>query len=198
MTIAHIHLPGLDAPKVLAIVEPILATHRVDGVELMWRGERDGKVLVLSIEKPGTQKTGEGITIELCSEISRELGAAFDETEVIGGRYRLEVGSPGVERKLYLPDDYRRFAGHEIKVALSESSSIEGFVGQKTIRGTLFGLDEGGRVILETDHGQITLSSDQISNARLVFNWGQPKRQTGRPRHPTSAGSRRGNAKRSS
>lgn len=198
MTIAHTRLPGLDAPKVLAIVEPVLASHGVDGVELEWRGDKDGKVLVLSIEKPGTQRTGDGITIDLCSEISRELSAAFDETDVIGGRYRLEVGSPGVERRLYLPDDYRRFAGQEIKVTLSTPSEIDGFLGQKTIRGTLFGFDEGGRVVLETDHGQITLSLDEISNARLVFNWGNPKRKTGRARRPTSAGTRRGNSKRSS
>jgi ribosome maturation factor RimP len=198
MTIAHTKLPGLDAPKVLAIVEPVLAAHRVDGVELMWRGDKDGKVLVLSIEKPGTQRTGDGITIELCTDIARALSEAFDETEVIGGRYRLEVGSPGVERRLYLADDYRRFAGQEVKVTLIEPIDVEGFLGQKTIRGTLFGLDEGGRVVLETDHGHITLSFEQITIARLVFNWGQPKRKTGRPKRPPGAGARRANSKRSS
>ncbi len=197
MTIAHTKLPGLDAPRVLAIVEPVLAAHRVDGVELLWRGDKDGKVLVLTIEKPGSTRTGDGITIDLCTEISRQLSAAFDETEVIAGRYRLEVGSPGVERRLYLPDDYRRFAGQEVKVKLSEPSELDGFVGQKTIRGTLFGLDDDGRMVLETDHGNITLSLDEISSAQLVFTWGQPKRASGRPRRQDGAGARRRNSKRS-
>lgn len=197
MTIAHTKLPGLDAPRVLAIVEPVLAAHRVDGVELVWRGDKDGKVLVLTIEKPGAQRTGDGITIDLCTEISRELSAVFDETDVISGNYRLEVGSPGVERKLYLPDDYRRFAGQEIKVRLSEPSELDGFLGQKTIRGTLFGLNEEGLVGLETDHGNISLSLDEISSAQLVFTWGQPKRAGGRPRRQDGAGSWRRNSKRS-
>lgn len=198
MTIAHTQLPGLDAPKVLAIVEPVLASHHVDGVELIFRGDKDGKVLLLSIEKPGTQRTGDGITIDLCTEISRALSAAFDETEVIGGRYRLEVGSPGVDRKLYLADDYRRFAGQEVKITLSVPLDIEGFSGQKTIRGNLFGLDEKGRVVVETDHGEIALTFEQILSTRLVFTWGKPKRSTGRAKRPTSAGARRRNSKRSS
>lgn len=186
MAIAHTKLPGLDQEKVLALVEPVLSTHRVDGVELMFRGDRDGKVLVLTIEKPGTQRTGEGITIDLCTEISRKLSELFDEAEAIPGNYRLEVGSPGVERQLYVAGDYQRFAGQEVKVTLVDPSEQEGFIGQKTVRGTLFGLDEGGRVVLETDHGNIPFLLNEISSARLVFNWNQPKRSSGRRRRPDS------------
>jgi ribosome maturation factor RimP len=180
MSIAHTKLPGLDEAKILAMVEPVLATHREDGVELVLRGERGGRVLMLTIEKPGTQRTGEGITIEICTEISRKISEAFDESDAIPGNYRLEVGSPGVERQLYLKEDYERFAGQEVKVKLNEPSTREGFIGQKTIRGTLFGLDEEGRVVLETDHGTIPLPFSEISVARLVFSWNQPKRKMGR------------------
>jgi ribosome maturation factor RimP len=198
MTIAHTKLSGLDQEKVLAIVEPILNAHRVDGVELIWRGDREGRVLALTIEKPGSQRTGDGITLDLCTEISRSLSAAFDEIEVISGHYRLEVGSPGVDRPLYLEDDYRRFAGQEVKVKLTEPSTLEGFVGQRMIRGTLFGFDETGRVVLETDHGNITLAFDQISSARLVFSWNQSKRSSGRRKRPHDSGEKRRTTKRSS
>src|SRR5690606_18370122 len=111
---AHTKLSGLDQEKILALVEPVLSAHRVDGVELIWRGDREGRVLSLTIEKPGSKRTGDGITLDLCTEISRNLSAAFEETDVISGTYRLELGSPGVDRPLYLEDDYRLFAGQQI------------------------------------------------------------------------------------
>lgn len=197
MSIAYKKLPGVDEAKLLALVEPILATHRVDGVELIFRGDRGGKVLVLTIEKPGTQRTGDGITIDLCTEISRKISLGLDEADILPGNYRLEVGSPGVERQLYSRADYERFAGQEIKVKLHEASTFEGFVGQKTIRGNLFGLNEAGLVVLETDHGAISIEMESISSARLVFSWNQPKRSAGRKR-PIHSGAKPRTTKRSS
>lgn len=198
MTIAFTKLPGLDQDKILSLVEPVLAKHGVDAVELIWRGDPEGKVLDLTLEQPGSKRSGEDITIELCSDISRELSALFDADEsILPGKYRLEVGSPGVERALYLPDDYKRFAGHDVKVKLLEPSEDEWFVGQMTIRGNLFGLDGEGRVVLETDHGNVILSLEQISSTRLVFNWGPTKRAAGGKRPPAGSGPKSREMKRS-
>ena len=110
MTIAHEKLPGLDRERVLAAVEPILAAHRVDAVELVFKTDRSGWVLELTLEKAGERVPGAGITLELCADISREVSAALDVADCIPHRYRLEVGSPGVERALYSLADYERFA----------------------------------------------------------------------------------------
>ena len=140
-----------------------------------------------TLEVPGSQKSGEGITIDLCAEISRELSAVLDESELISAKYHLEVGSPGVERALYQPSDYERFAGQDVKVKLEEALELEGFIGQRTIRGTLLGLSESANPLLNTDHGSIELSFDNILSARLVFNWGSGK---GRPQHGSKSGSK--------
>jgi ribosome maturation factor RimP len=191
MVIAHTRLSGLDKEKILSLVEPVLASHRVDGVELVWRGDRGGQVLELTLEKPGSKRSGEGITIDLCSKISRELSAVLDESGIISQKYSLEVGSPGIERALYLPSDYARFAGHEIKVRTKEPLEDEGFVGQKTVRGTLFGLEGEAHVVLETERGNLKLSLEAISSARLVFSWNQSGSKTGREQRPTSAAKQR-------
>jgi ribosome maturation factor RimP len=198
MSIAFTKLPGLDQEKLLALVEPVLLAHRVDGVELVWRGDKDGQILLLTIEKPGTIRTGDGITVDLCSEISRQLSAALDESELISSRFRLEVGSPGVERKLYLADDYKRFAGQEVKLKLVEPSTVEGFVGQGTLRGTLFGLNDEGLITLETDHGTLSVPLSSVSSAQLVFSWGQSKRSSRRPGRQVHNGSKTRTNKRSS
>ena len=84
-----------------------------------------------------------------------------------------------------------------MRVKLLEPSEDEGFLGQKTIRGNLLGLDGDGRVVLGTDHGNVILSLEQISSARLVFSWGQAKRAAGGKRPPAGSGPKSREMKRS-
>lgn len=180
-------LPGLDREKMLALVEPILRAHGVSGVELVWRTDTKGHVLELTVERPDSQTPGAGVTIDVCSELSRDLSAALDVSDVIASaRYRLEVGSPGLDRALHFADDYRRFAGQLARVKLSEPLDEDGFIGQKVIRGTLMGLDESGEcIVLQTDGGELTLPLSGIASARLVFQWKSPSNNSGRKERPT-------------
>jgi ribosome maturation factor RimP len=180
MTIAHEKLPGLDRERVLAAVTPILAAHRVDGVELHFKTDRGGWVLELTIEKPGERMPGAGITVDLCSEISRELSAALDVADCIPQRYRLEVGSPGVERALYSLSDYERFAGQPAKLKLKQPRNSE-----YTIIGALHGLSPEKRVVIQTERGElIELSLDEIDNGHLVFDWKSGGSRSGGARSP--------------
>jgi ribosome maturation factor RimP len=178
MTIAHEKLPGLDRERVLAAVEPILAAHRVDGVELLFKTDRGGWVLELTIEKPGERIPGAGITVDLCSEISRELSAALDVADCIPHRYRLEVGSPGVERALYSVTDYERFAGQPAKLKLKQARNSE-----YVISGTLSGLSPEKRVLIQTERGELVeLSLDEIDNGHLIFDWKSAGPRSGGPK----------------
>src|SRR5689334_20249374 len=107
MKIAHESLKGLDRDRVLSVVEPVLRAHGVDVVELIWRSDQRGWVLYVTVERPDTPDPSLGITLDLCADISRDLSAALDVADVITARYRLEVGSPGVDRVLYEVSDYQ-------------------------------------------------------------------------------------------
>ena len=48
-----------------------------------------------------SQPVDAGVTLDVCSKVSRDLSTALDVLELIDGNYRLEVGSPGLERRLY-------------------------------------------------------------------------------------------------
>jgi len=56
-----------------------------------------------------------GISLDLCAEISRELSALLDVTPPMGGKYILEVSSPGLERKLTKPQHFKHAIGEKIK-----------------------------------------------------------------------------------
>jgi ribosome maturation factor RimP len=166
MNLAHTKLHGLDSDRLLAAIEPVLRAHNVDAVELVWRTDRGKRVLELTVERSGTRIPGEGITIELCCEISRDLSTVLDVADVIPVSYSLQVGSPGLERALYTAQDYARFAGQGVRLKLREPLD-----GQRVLRGTLHGLDEDGRVLVETDRGEVSLDFAAIDSARLVFDW---------------------------
>ncbi len=170
MHVAHHKLPGLDQDRIIAIVAEVLSAHGVDGVELLWRTDRTGWVLELTVERPDARRPGDGITLEVCTDISRDLSAALDVADVIPQRYRLEVGSPGVERALYQGRDYTRFAGQLAKLKLRAALPD----GQRVVSGTLHGLDESGEVQLETDRGLMSFSLEAIESGRLVFDWSTP------------------------
>ncbi|MBV9670254.1 MAG: ribosome maturation factor RimP [Acidobacteriales bacterium] len=62
-----------------------------------------------------------GVTHEDLESFSRELSTHLDVEDVIpGSAYTLEVSSPGLDRKLYRPDDYRRFSGSLLKISTRE------------------------------------------------------------------------------
>jgi len=180
-------LRGLDRDRLVSVVEPVLRAHGVEAVELIWRSDPRGWLLYLTVERPGTNEPGLGVTLDLCADISRDLSAALDVAEVITARYRLEVGSPGVDRALYGLADYARFAGRLAKVKLKQPLD-----GQKVLRGNLKGVDDG-RVVLECDGQELRLQPDQIDSGRLVFDWQASRREKSSPRGASgrrSAGAR--------
>src|SRR4051812_46138363 len=176
MNVSYEKIPGIDREKLHAALGPVLAAHGVECVECIWRTDRSGWLLEISIERsepnPSSETTGSslpgyGVTIDLCADISRDLSAALDVADCIPHRYTLEVGSPGVERALYVRRDYERFAGQAARLKLSEPRA-----GQAVIFGTLHGLDASGAVQLETEQGELaSIEFETIESARILFEW---------------------------
>jgi ribosome maturation factor RimP len=62
-----------------------------------------------------------GITHEDCAAFSRDFGTLLDVEDLVpGAEYTLEASSPGLDRKLSRPEDFRRFAGCLVKVRTFE------------------------------------------------------------------------------
>lgn len=61
---------------------------------------------------------GQGVTIDDCAKISREIGAVLDVEDPISKRYQLEVSSPGMDRILFTVAHFARYVGHDVKVKL--------------------------------------------------------------------------------
>ena len=112
-------------------------------VEVEVKGGGGSRFVRISIDKPA------GVTHGDCELVSQQVGTILDVEDVVpGGRYTLEVSSPGVERKLIKPRDFERFQGKKVKITLREP--VEG---RRNWEGTLAGFDDG-RIALEAQPGQ--------------------------------------------
>jgi ribosome maturation factor RimP len=154
-------MQGDVASKIEEIARRVAESEGVELVEAEVKGGGAHRLVRISIDKPA------GVTHADCELVSQQVGTILDVEDVVpGGRYTLEVSSPGVERKLLKPKDYERFQGKKAKIVLRDSVG-----GRRTWEGTLAGLAEG-QVTLETAPGaSIQLPLDRIEKANLKFEW---------------------------
>jgi ribosome maturation factor RimP len=153
-------MTGFDREAIGKIIER--ATAR-EGIELVhWEavGGRSNLVLRIFIDKPGGVNHGD------CETVSNQVGLLLEVEDLIPHKYTLEVSSPGLERGLYKPADYERFAGSRVKLRTSEPIN-----GQRNFRGRLVGI-EGETVRIEADNsGPVEIPYARIVRANLEYEF---------------------------
>jgi ribosome maturation factor RimP len=161
--------PLVDVAKLESLITPICAAQGVDLVDARVVVDESGPVLRVLLELPAqhTLPQGVGVSLEDCTRVSRAVSELLDADEdLIPGHYRLEVGSPGVERPLIKPHDFENYAGREVHIATKRPLGS-----RKNFSGTLGGC-RGGEVLLRDAAGEeIALPLDEIAKAHLVFRF---------------------------
>jgi len=134
-------------------------------VELRQGGSARRPLLQARIERSDTGGDRR-VTVDDCAVASRALEAWLDAAAFAGGRYVLEVSSPGLERPLRRPEEWRRFAGRAAEVLVPSLN------GRFPVRiGQVVEAPEPA-VELEFDHGvRRTLKLSEIKEARLMVEW---------------------------
>ena len=131
-------------------------------------GHRTSKIR-LKIDRPYGEPGRSEVTVADCTRVASELRDWLEGRPDVPGECDLEVSSPGVERPLVRPGDYRRFAGREVRLKgygpLAE--------GKKTLEGRLVGLsgDDEDNVELELAEGTVEVPLAAIASAHLVYDW---------------------------
>jgi len=105
------------------------------------------------------------VGIEDCESVSREVSALLDVEDPISGHYTLEVSSPGVDRPLFAPAQFARFAGEQAKVVLKLPQG-----GRRKLQGKIVAV-EGDRIEFDVDGAPFPVAFDNIEKARLVPDW---------------------------
>jgi len=154
-------MPESIASKIEEIAQRVAESEGLELVEVEVKGGGVHRFVRISIDKP------DGVTHGDCELVSQQVGTILDVEDVVpGGRYTLEVSSPGVERKLLKLTDYERFQGKKTKVTLRDP--IEG---RRNWEGTLAGIEDG-RIRLDLERGDpVRFTFEQVQKASLKFEW---------------------------
>ena len=104
--------------------------------------------------------------IEDCVFLSKHISTFLEVEDPISSSYVLEVSSGGLARPLTIIDDYELFKFNKAKIVLKEK-----FLGKKTYKGFLKGVDKNGKILLETDKYKIKINFLEIEKANIDPNW---------------------------
>ena len=141
--------------KVVGVAAACLPSMGWERGEGQFRLEGNGWVWRLFIDG------NEGITVDHCSQVSRELGDFLDVENLIDHAYHLEVSSPGLERPLRSLKDFQTYIGRKAKLKLRDVEN------QRVLIGNISKLEgETVELVLE-DGSRCLIAFEQIRKARL-------------------------------
>ena len=123
---------------------------------------KEKKTLQIMAERTKDKK----MDIEDCVYLSKYISTFLEIEDPISSSYELEVSSVGIARPLTIIEDYESYKYNKAKIVLKEK-----FLGKKTYKGFLRGVDKKGKILLETEGNKIKLNFTEIEKANIDLNW---------------------------
>jgi ribosome maturation factor RimP len=154
-----------DTERLVQVIEPEAAALGFELVRVKLSGMGDERTLQVMAEDPATGQ----LVVEQCMALSRRVSDRIDAVEeageeLIAGAYHLEVSSPGIDRPLTRAKDYTNWAGHEVRLSLSEPLD-----GHKRLHGELVGIEDDVVSITDRKFGPMQVALAHIHAAKLVL-----------------------------
>ncbi|MEP0823206.1 MAG: ribosome maturation factor RimP [Ignavibacterium sp.] len=147
--------------KTRETLQPVLERRNAFLVDIQVRVERK------SLFVQAFADTDEGITIQECADISREVRPLLEARGFGGpaGGLMLEVSSPGIDRPLKFLRQYRRNIGRTFRVRFAQGAD------SRTITGTLTAV-EGETLTFQPENGEaISLPFETILESKEELPW---------------------------
>ena len=146
-------MTGTLRERLIALIEPVVAALGCELVDL----ELSPGLVRIFVDR------AEGVRIEDCERVSREVSALLDVEDPIPTAYRLEVSSPGFDRVLRTSAHFERFLGARVWVELKVARAG----GRRRYTGRLAAVQEEG-ITLEVDDQTVSVQCGEIGKAKLA------------------------------
>ncbi len=142
-----------------AIIEPAVTAlgFELVGIEHLSQGKYSMLRIYIDHE--------DGINVDDCAEVSRQVSAVLDVEDPIKGEYTLEVSSPGLDRPLFSEEHFHRYSGSLADIRLRVP-----FEGRRKFKGRLHGVEQG-KVLIEVDGVEYVIPLNDIEKANLIHEW---------------------------
>jgi ribosome maturation factor RimP len=143
--------------RVRDLVEPLAVEMGLS----MYDIELNGGNLRITVDGP------DGVLLDQLAELTKAFSHVLDEEDPMPGNYTLEVSSPGLERRLRLPEHFAGAVDEEISVKLGPH-----IVGERRVSGLLSAAAEDAITITDKDGTERVIDLDDITKAVTIFDWG--------------------------
>lgn len=111
-----------------------------------------------------------GITVEDCSIVSHQIGAALDVDDLIPIAYILELSSPGIDRVLFDPEQYQRYINEQVKIRTRIPINA-----RRNFKGTIVAVSDTD-VTVEIDNLDYEIPFETVDRARVLMDVRPKKR----------------------
>lgn len=148
--------------RVRDLAAPLAEDLGVDLVDVEVKGQAGRRVVKLIAD---SLEVSEEVGVDTIATLSRRVGDALDETDLVPGAYTLEVTSPGATRPLTSVRDFARNVGREVVVQRREDAGEPA-----EVRGEVVATDDDG-VTLTTADGQVRLPLVEVEHGTVVLPW---------------------------
>jgi ribosome maturation factor RimP len=139
-----------------ALLAPVVEAlgYQCWGIEFISQGRHS--LLRVYIDNP------DGILIDDCEKVSRQISGVLDVEDPISGEYTLEVSSPGMDRPLFTLEQFAAHAGAQVKIRLRSP-----YEGRRNFQGVLCGVEEQD-VVVQVDNHEYLLPIESIDKANII------------------------------
>ncbi|MBC8184977.1 ribosome maturation factor RimP [candidate division KSB1 bacterium] len=149
----------VSTEKIKALILPVLEFQDIDLVDIDLKGLPGNQVLRIFIDREN------GVSLDLCTKVSRDVSDILDTEDIMKEKYRLEVSSPGFDRPLKTFKDFRRNVNRKIKIEyLNETNE------QVISTGTIQTVDMN-EVFLQEEKEIIKITLTKIQSAKILPLW---------------------------
>ncbi len=142
--------------KLTLMIDPTVTEYGCELVELQYVQRKARALVRVLVDKQG------GVTVDDCAAISHRISFLMDTSDPLDGQFILEVSSPGLDRPLTTPADFRRKVGELVKLSLKNETGNGGPQGQ------IMGVSDTA-VTLRTEAGEEHYRLTDIIKGRIIF-----------------------------
>lgn len=146
-----------DAQKLKQVLKAVVEVMGYELVGVEFHPRHDNALLRIYIDSE------QGITVDDCQRTSHQISGVLDVEDLIAGHYTLEVSSPGLDRPLFEPQHFTRFAGSAVRIQLRELLE-----GRRKLIGQLRGMHDDEVVLVDEEGREWRVPLQRIEKARLV------------------------------
>ena len=142
------------------LVEECSAVYSAHVIDVNIRGSQHRSIVEIFVDAEN------GMTTEVCSEISRAVAEQIEARDLIKNSYELVVSSPGIDRPLKFPWQYKKHVGRKLELTVQKEDA------SKLHSGKLLNVNDKGVTLQVGKTGEeVAISFPSIQHAIVKSPW---------------------------